>query len=40
MTTTYTSQEAAAVLKAVMASGMAVAIADLGIISTAIEGLR
>ncbi|UBF26349.1 hypothetical protein K9N68_33435 [Kovacikia minuta CCNUW1] len=36
---TYTSQESAAVVKAVMTSGLAIAVADLGIVSTAIEGI-
>jgi hypothetical protein len=39
MTITYNSQESAAVVKAVMTSGLAIAIADLGIVSTAIEGV-
>ncbi len=37
MTATYTPEELAAVVNAVMVSGMAVAIADVGIVSTAIE---
>jgi hypothetical protein len=37
MTATYTPEELATVVDAVTASGMAVAIADVGIVSTAIE---
>lgn len=37
MTSTYTPDEAAKVLKAVTLSGIAVSIADMGIVSTAIE---
>lgn len=37
MTSTYTPHEAAKVLKAVTLSGIAVSIADMGIVSTAIE---
>lgn len=37
MTVTYTPEEVATVIKAVTASGLAVAIADIGLVSTAIE---
>ncbi|MBW4583419.1 MAG: hypothetical protein KME42_27965 [Tildeniella nuda ZEHNDER 1965/U140] len=37
MTATYTPEEAGTVIKAVTTSGLAVAIADIGIVSTAIE---
>ncbi|MBW4515262.1 MAG: hypothetical protein KME11_08560 [Timaviella obliquedivisa GSE-PSE-MK23-08B] len=37
MTSTYTPEEAKKVIKAVTLSGIAVAIADMGIVSTAIE---
>lgn len=37
MAATYTPEETATVIKAVTMSGMAVAIADIGIVSTAIE---
>lgn len=37
MTSTYTSEEAMKVLKAVTLSGIAVSVADIGIVSTAIE---
>ena len=37
MTSTYTPEEAKKVIKAVTLSGIAVAIADVGIVSTAIE---
>lgn len=37
MTTPYTQEESAQVIRAVTISGLAVAIADMGIVSTAIE---
>lgn len=37
MTTPYTVEESAKVIQAVMISGLAVAVADMGIVSTAIE---
>ncbi|MFM7447807.1 MAG: hypothetical protein ACKO24_04320 [Leptolyngbyaceae cyanobacterium] len=37
MTTPYTVEESAKVIRAVMISGLAVAVADMGIVSTAIE---